>query len=107
MPGATLGDTRTEIENTYGEPNFCRYGDCIYRVEGPYAFSGGYVSVTYSDDDIATHFKVDDIPGWVTTAGVSTDQLRDFERLRELPEIYPNTARAVWTAGALTPPASN
>jgi hypothetical protein len=79
-PGAALGDTRAEVEASYGDPSFCQgpYQDfCTYTVYGL-----GSVNVRYrgSDGGGATGTAADVLynlsftgyPEWVTTAGIST-----------------------------------
>jgi len=85
IPGAQLGNTRAEVEMSFGAPSYCQSvevgGDmayCTFTVEG-----GGQVDVRYRGadggnasnlpDDVAYHFRWSQpVDGWTTTAGVNT-----------------------------------
>ena len=85
VPGISLGFTRAQVENTYGEPQWCQSSGnpgnqayCSFPVNG-----GGQVNVHYrgadggvangTPDDVA--FKIEwteAVSGWITTAGINT-----------------------------------
>lgn len=89
VPGITLGYTRAQVEAAYGDPIWCQnvngydQGSCAFPVEG-----GGQVDVTYrganggpansSPDDVVFHISwYESVPGWVTTAGITTTLAAD------------------------------
>ena len=89
VPGAALGDSREQVDASFGQPVSCQNlpyydgrqglnGICDYEVDG-----GGEVTVYYyaaaggpaqdAPDDIARHFRWPEaVSGWTTTAGVNT-----------------------------------
>jgi len=85
IPGAELGNTRSEVEAAFGAPYYCQSvqqaGDmaaCTFTVAG-----GGQVDVRYrgadggnasnSPDDVAYNFRWSQlVSGWTTIAGVNT-----------------------------------
>ncbi len=89
VPGVNLGDTRAQVEASYGEPHSCQnlpyYNDqpglngiCYFDVE-----SGGQVTILYKNasggpaenaaDDVVFNIRWPEaVSGWVTTAGVNT-----------------------------------
>ncbi len=87
VPGAALGDSRSQIEIAFGSPDFCQStetagdrGSCNFPVEG-----GGTVSVRYrgfdggnpsnSPDDIAHHIRwYEAVSGWLTSDNIGTAQ---------------------------------
>ena len=102
VPGISLGLTRAQVENTYGEPQWCQSNGnpgnqayCSFPVDG-----GGQVNVHYrgadggiangTPDDIA--FKVgwtEEVSGWTTTAGINTTIAE--ENPGEVITAYPNS----------------
>jgi len=89
VPGLELGDTRAQVEASYGPPAWCQsveeIGDmasCMFDAEG-----GGQVSVRYrgadggsasnSPDDVVYVIRwYEQVSGWVTTAGINTTLAR-------------------------------
>jgi hypothetical protein len=84
VPGIALGYTRAQVEAAYGDPIWCQnvngydQGSCTFPVQG-----GGRVDVNYrganggpannSPDDVVFHITWgESVPGWVTTAGITT-----------------------------------
>jgi len=84
VPGIALGYTRAQVEAAYGDPIWCQnvngydQGSCAFPVEG-----GGQVDVRYrgadggpasnSPDDVVFVIRwYESVPGWVTTAGITT-----------------------------------
>jgi hypothetical protein len=104
VPGIALGFTRAQVEAAYGEPVWCQnvngydQGACAFPVEG-----GGQVDVRYrgsdggpannSPDDVV-HFITwyESVPGWVTTAGITTTLAAD----------NPDTVIAAYPEGQVT-----
>ncbi|MGD2079331.1 MAG: hypothetical protein PVH18_13185, partial [Chloroflexota bacterium] len=100
VPGIALGDSRTEVEASYGPPISCvNYNEpndmaaCKFDVEG-----GGTVSVQYrgpnggspsgSPDDVAAAISWPQVvEGWVTTAGINTTKALDQD---VVVAAYPN-----------------
>lgn len=102
VPGISLGFTRAQVENTYGEPQWCQSNGspgnqayCSFPVDG-----GGQVNVHYrgadggiangTPDDIV--FKVEwteAVSGWTTTAGINTTIAE--ENPGEVITAYPNS----------------
>ena len=101
VPGISLGFTRAQVENSYGEPQWCQSSGnpgnqayCSFPVNG-----GGQVNVHYRGadggiangtyDDVA--FKIEwteAVSGWVTTAGVNTTIAK--ENPGDVIDAYPN-----------------
>lgn len=101
VPGIALGSTRAQVENAYGEPQWCQSSGnpgnqayCSFPVDG-----GGQVNVHYrgadggiangTSDDVA--FKVEwteAVSGWNTTAGVNTTLAK--ENPGDVIAAYPN-----------------
>jgi len=89
VPGVALGYTRAQVEAAYGDPIWCQnvngydQGSCAFPVDG-----GGQVDVTYrganggpannSPDDVVFYITwYESVPGWVTTAGITTTLAAD------------------------------
>jgi hypothetical protein len=79
-PGAVLGDTRADVEASYGDPSYCQgpvQDFCTYNVSGL-----GSVNVRYrgpdgggatgTSADVLYYLSFIGFPDWITTAGVST-----------------------------------
>jgi hypothetical protein len=101
VPGISLGFTRDQVENAYGEPQWCQSNGnpgnqayCSFPVGG-----GGQVNVHYrgadggvangTSNDVA--FKVEwteEVSGWITTAGVNTTLAK--ENPQDVIAAYPN-----------------
>lgn len=101
VPGIALGFTRAQVENSYGEPQWCQSNGnpgnqayCSFPVIG-----GGQVNIHYrgadggiangTSDDVA--FKVEwteAVSGWTTTAGINTTIAR--ENPGDVINAYPN-----------------
>jgi len=105
VPGAALGDTRTQVEAAFDQPSSCQDlayydgrrgidGICDFPVEG-----GGQVTVHYkaadggpangTAEDVVFYFRwSQQVSGWTTTAGVNTTlALQDPEAVVA---AYPN-----------------
>jgi hypothetical protein len=80
-PGVAMGDTRAEVNLSYGNPNFCQgpvQDFCTYNITGL-----GSINVRYegadggpaanSDSDVLYNISFIGFPAWVTTAGISTE----------------------------------
>jgi hypothetical protein len=102
VPGIALGDTRAEVESSYGPPRGCRSNNdpptmesCSFDVEG-----GGWVGVLYSGpnggdptgspDDIVFNIRWggEEVDGWATTAGINT-KLAKYDKQAVI-DAYPN-----------------
>jgi len=84
VPGIALGFTRAQVEDAYGDPEWCQsvvagdHAHCSFPVSG-----GGQVDVLYrgadggnaanSRDDVVHNIRWhEQVSGWTTTAGVNT-----------------------------------
>ncbi|MDX1435968.1 MAG: hypothetical protein R3335_04100 [Anaerolineales bacterium] len=80
-PGAVLGDTRAQVNASYGSPSFCQgplQDFCTYNITGL-----GSINVRYegpdggpannADSDVLYNLSFIGFPEWVTTAGISTE----------------------------------
>jgi hypothetical protein len=108
VPGVALGDTRAQVETTYGGPASCThtpyYETCKYDVDG-----GGRVTINYlapdggpaqdSPDDVVSSISwVTAVSGWVTTAGVNTTlAVNDPQAVID---AYPNAEVTYWYSGS-------
>jgi hypothetical protein len=108
VPGAALGDTRTQVEVTYGGPASCTqtpyYETCKYDVDG-----GGWVTIHYygpdggpaqdSPEDVVSSISwATAVSGWETTAGVNTTlAVNDPEAIID---AYPNAEVTYWYSGS-------
>jgi len=90
VPGISLGSTRAEVLNVYGEPASCQssgapgnFAFCSFDAEGGgqvwvlfVGSDGGYAS--NSPDDIVRNISwTEAVSGWTTTAGVNTTLARN------------------------------
>lgn len=99
-PGAALGDSRAEVNASYGTPNYCQsvevagdYASCAYSVTG-----GGQVDVRYrgADGGNASNASSDVVHSirwylgvdWITSAGISAAIALDDPQA--LLHAYPN-----------------
>jgi hypothetical protein len=80
VPEVSLGDTRAEVVESWGEPKSCQYPDSVYcKYEPP----EGFVTVNYmaadggqaygADTDVVRSVGWYYMYGWVTTAGINSD----------------------------------
>lgn len=104
VPGAAIGDTRAEVEASYGEPSFCQsitagdFAACQYNT-GEGSVSVRYVGADGGDaqaspGDQVHGFNWSGHEGWVTTAGISTASTPE-----EAVAAYPDAEHVVGSFG--------
>ncbi len=81
VPGAALDSTRAQIEASFGSPSYCQgptQGFCTYNISGQgqvnvrYRAADGSPAANGTPDDDAYNLRWSGMPGWQTTAGVTT-----------------------------------
>ena len=101
VPGISLGFSREQVENAYGEPQWCQSNGnpgnqayCSFLVDG-----GGQVMVHYrganggiangTADDVASKVEwTEAVSGWITTRGINTTLAK--ENSGDVLAAYPN-----------------